>query len=193
MIVMVKCAEWMLEHPSHVLTLQPFKEAVMPASDPIKLCSICGSPVNGDCYAGQTNRHKHCHREAIKAKRAEKADYYREYDRNRHANDPVRREFALTQMKKWAKENPSKAQAIKNSWAERNPNQRSAHNAFSNAVRDKKITRIHVCEICGSSNTEAHHHDYAKPLDVWWLCDSCHKRIHVLIRSAFRNKTSEAA
>lgn len=31
------------------------------------------------------------------------------------------------------------------------------------------------CAICGSDNTQGHHEDYDKPLDVIWLCDEHHK------------------
>ncbi len=34
------------------------------------------------------------------------------------------------------------------------------------------------CEVCGSRPSVAHHDDYAKPLDVRWLCRSCHGRWH---------------
>ncbi len=35
------------------------------------------------------------------------------------------------------------------------------------------------CEVCGNENSQAHHHDYEKPLDVNWLCQRCHGREHV--------------
>lgn len=34
------------------------------------------------------------------------------------------------------------------------------------------------CEICGISNTEAHHTDYKKPLEIKWLCKKHHTLEH---------------
>ena len=32
---------------------------------------------------------------------------------------------------------------------------------------------------CGNKESHAHHEDYSKPLDVIWLCKSCHQRLHI--------------
>ncbi len=35
-----------------------------------------------------------------------------------------------------------------------------------------------ACEDCGDENTEAHHPDYTKPLEVVWLCSLHHHKRH---------------
>lgn len=35
-----------------------------------------------------------------------------------------------------------------------------------------------ACESCGAENAQRHHDDYERPLDVRWLCSSCHGREH---------------
>ncbi len=34
------------------------------------------------------------------------------------------------------------------------------------------------CCICGDENTQGHHPDYSKPLEVAWLCSKHHKEVH---------------
>lgn len=53
----------------------------------------------------------------------------------------------------------------------------NAHNAVSVARRDGAIKAM-PCEKCGNPEALAHHEDYAKPLEITWLCRSCHSRRH---------------
>lgn len=46
-----------------------------------------------------------------------------------------------------------------------------------NALRRGDLVRC-SCEVCGSQNAEAHHDDYAKPLEVRWLCRRHHEEQH---------------
>lgn len=59
------------------------------------------------------------------------------------------------------------------------PMRKRAGTLVFEAVLRGSLTR-QPCEACGASTIEvhAHHDDYAKPLDVRWLCRSCHKRHH---------------
>jgi hypothetical protein len=38
--------------------------------------------------------------------------------------------------------------------------------------------RQQPCKACGSPDSQMHHHDYTKPLDVEWLCFKCHRERH---------------
>ena len=64
-------------------------------------------------------------------------------------------------------------------YRKRFPKKRKAANAVNNAVRDGKLTRQDECQECGSTRAvHGHHDDYAKPLEVRWLCAACHRQWH---------------
>lgn len=45
------------------------------------------------------------------------------------------------------------------------------------AVVDGLVTPSDSCETCHSDGPlEGHHEDYSKPLEVEWLCETCHRR-----------------
>lgn len=46
-----------------------------------------------------------------------------------------------------------------------------------NALIEGKLARA-PCKVCGDSQAEMHHHDYAKPLEVTWLCRAHHLAHH---------------
>lgn len=50
--------------------------------------------------------------------------------------------------------------------------------ALAQAVKAGWITRD-PCEVCGAAKADAHHDDYAKPLEVRWLCRKHHRLHHV--------------
>jgi hypothetical protein len=117
---------------------------------------------------------KECRKKAVRANRLSKADYYREYDRKR-ANNPdrvaARKAYSKTEAGKEAHKRATKK------WIEKNPIKRAAHILVGNAIRDGKLLKS-TCEICGSKDVHAHHDDYARPLEVRWLCDEHHNEWH---------------
>lgn len=57
------------------------------------------------------------------------------------------------------------------------PMKYKAKTMVNNSVRDGKLFS-EPCEICGTEKTVAHHDNYAKPLNVRWLCQAHHKQWH---------------
>lgn len=65
------------------------------------------------------------------------------------------------------------------------PEKIKANNVVNRAVRTGKLTRPTDCSSCDNPNgrIEAHHPDYSKPLEVIWLCSSCHREEHIKLES----------
>lgn len=57
--------------------------------------------------------------------------------------------------------------------AKKKANARSYANVYLRRGKIKKQT----CK-CGDSNSQMHHEDYDKPLEVIWLCRECHLDLH---------------
>lgn len=70
--------------------------------------------------------------------------------------------------------------------------QKRAANAVQTALRRGVLTRPDACSRCGAvmrgagaqGLVQAHHADYAKPLDVVWLCPRCHCEEHRRLNAA---------
>lgn len=117
---------------------------------------------------GHLNKCKDCAKRDVRHHRIDNPDAVRAYD-NARSKLPHR-----VAMRKRAFEE----------YAQNSPEKRAAHRAVSNAIRDGKLSKK-PCAFCGADDgLEAHHHDYAKPLDVTWLCRPCHRRFHALERMA---------
>ena len=55
------------------------------------------------------------------------------------------------------------------------PQKHKARYTLSYAVKTGKLARL-ACEKCGNFLSQAHHPDYSKPLEVWWLCMKHHRQ-----------------
>ena len=118
-----------------------------------------------DCVKARVGKHREANLEKIRA-----------YDKKR-ANDPnrvmARKEYAQSEQGKL-----SHKKSLIN-YREKFPMKYAAHVIFGNAIKNKKIVRGFICSKCSSDKKiEGHHDDYTKPLEVRWLCESCHKEWH---------------
>lgn len=62
-------------------------------------------------------------------------------------------------------------------WRTRNPAAYKAQSLVGRALKSGRLTQ-EPCLFCGATRVQAHHRDYAKPLEVIWLCAKCHNRLH---------------
>jgi hypothetical protein len=136
-----------------------------------KVCYACGDEKNIDSFYrskvnsdGRIGKCKACRLLECKEYRHKNIDRVREHDRERKAG----RVGGYEETKLWRKRHPEKLRAQK---------------IASRAVRDGLLTIETTCQGDGcdfEGDLHKHHDDYSKPLDVKWLCPSCH---HSLCRS----------
>jgi hypothetical protein len=100
--------------------------------------------------------------------------YQREYQR-RWAKE--NREKRVIYEKNWRDANPEAAAEKKRRYTERNREKVNARNTLRRSIAAGKIQR-EPCDVCGDPQSEGHHHDYSKPLDVRWLCRKHHGELH---------------
>lgn len=82
---------------------------------------------------------------------------------------------------RWRQNNRERSNELSHGWAQRNPERmalsRKVAQVVYRATRDGRLTRPEQCEQCGNNGRiEAAHTDYSRPLDVRWLCVSCHRK-----------------
>jgi hypothetical protein len=125
---------------------------------------------------GHLNKCKECTKKDALHYRSENIEKVKEYDRSR-GNLPhrvaARKEYAKTDACKESQRKSGKK------YRECNTVKRAAHILVGNYVRDGKLIKSELCEDCGGKDSiHGHHDDYSRPLDVRWLCSSCHRKWH---------------
>jgi hypothetical protein len=122
----------------------------------VRLCRRCSQEkAPDDFYASNQAACKACVRAAVTRRRLQKLDEIRAYDRAR-SKLPHRL---------------ANASRVSVAWRRRHRDRMAAHNAAHRA----RLPKPDTCLGCGQpKRLEKHHHDYARPLAVVWLCKPCH-------------------
>ena len=138
-------------------------------------CNKCSEPKSkSDFYKSNKSICKDCLKKSAKKYREDNIERVKEYDKGR-ANNPERVEARKAYAK--TEEGIIAGNRAKKRWQDNNAIKRGAHVITGNAIRDGKLIKV-PCENCGDPKVHAHHDDYAKPLEVRWLCSTCHKDWH---------------
>lgn len=85
-------------------------------------------------------------------------------------------ERVIARVRRWQAANPDTVLGIKQRWRAANPLKHAAHWKVAAALRSGRLVR-EPCETCGQ-RAQAHHRDYAEPLEVRWLCRTHHHLLH---------------
>ena len=135
-----------------------------------KQCFKCGRILDiEDFYKHKTMKDGHlgkckdCTKKDVLTRSRQNPEKIRAYEKNRSQTEK-RKESRRFYVKKYRKEHPERI---------------AINLRVGRAIKSGKIIKPECCSICGKKGqTIAHHHDYSKPLNVIFVCQSCHKRIH---------------
>lgn len=86
-------------------------------------------------------------------------------------------EYHSAYLKNWVKGNRGKVIDYAKKARQASPEKAAAREQLNKALKYGRITKQN-CIVCNSPESEAHHEDYSKPLEVFWYCRKHHKQIH---------------
>ena len=100
------------------------------------------------------------------------------YNKARYWSDPQR---FKNDVRKYREENLENVFETRMEMCEKNPCEKNAREAVTLAIKLGYIEKPDHCLGCGRPDSEsrvtAHHHDYTKPLEVVWVCSTCHRQL----------------
>ena len=112
----------------------------------------------------------------------EKKQYQRERMRKLRESPEYRKKQAEFYKKWYAEKGRKRAENYNkkiNEWDKNNPEKLMARHKIQIGIKNGSIVKPLVCEFCGlKTRLNGHHDDYNKPMEVRWLCSSCHKKLH---------------
>ena len=137
----------------------------------MKTCFRCGLLKEvSEFYAhpgmkdGHLNKCKECAKADVKANHDTNPERQRSYDRIRNRTPERRQQIMLKNRRK----------------RQTTPGFDRAHNMVRQALCTGLLVKPQTCSRCpATERIQAHHDDYAKPLEVMWLCPICHAARHV--------------
>lgn len=126
---------------------------------------------------GRLNKCAECSRAYQAQYREASSTYIRAYDRERNKTEDRRKKREAYRRSENYKSRLAKWKA---KWAGMNRQKTWCHQQVASAIKRGDIAP-EPCFFCQSEDRlQAHHPNYDKPLDVFWLCVTCHNKLHVV-------------
>lgn len=158
-----------IQSPSRPRTMDLTKSRFETMTYATKKCSKCGEIKPLSAFYSKSGKCKPCFCAQTNARRRANPAAHREQNRK------YRERMTSTDKAKWRR--------YYRDYRRANPPTKvktAARNALNFAVGAGKVTKAVLCQFCGAhERLEGHHHDYARQLDVQWLCVPCHRQWHV--------------
>ena len=147
------------------------------------MCKIClkqyfqsNKEKRNQCQKQYYQMNKEKKKQYYQLNREKKKEYQKQYVQ-------MNKETIKEYQKQYVQLNKEKMRDYRNQYYRRNPEKDKARVKLNDAVQSGKIHKPLYCSSCDSDrHLEAHHTDYSKPLEVTWLCKSCHVDLHNRLR-----------
>jgi hypothetical protein len=136
----------------------------------------------GDYYTstsgrgGLSSQCKECIIAVVRARREREPEKLAIYERARWEREE-RKAAVKASLAKARVRDPERFARYQREYQARFPERRKARMMVGNALKRGVLVRSR-CEVCDAPFAQAHHDDYSKPLDVRWLCTTCHGLRH---------------
>ncbi len=139
------------------------------------------------CPCGETDESMFPPKSKYQCRACGTAQSYRWYTANRAPQAQLRIEWRRVhptnhngRYTNSSEEDKKKIQAISRRWYLEHPEANHAHNKIKALRKRGLLVNAAYCSVCDKEcKTVAHHKDYSKPLEVIFVCRSCHKIIHL--------------
>ena len=133
------------------------------------ICLGCKKSFEGWCH-----RRKRCEPCAtIRNKGKRKEWKVKNLTRHREIDKEYQRKMRASGLKDKTKEY--------NEWKYKNPEKVKAQQTLNQGIRMGRIIKPKTCDKCKEIGyIHGHHPDYSMPLEVEWLCASCHQLTHIM-------------
>jgi superfamily II helicase len=142
----------------------------------LNICKSCVKARTNESYKLKMQDPSFAEKERLRA--IEKAHRLRYSIKYRTENlSPEQIESRVKSKKEYAERNKQARLEKQKIYRLHNRDKYLARSRLKYAVKSGVVTKA-PCRECGALKVEAHHPDYLKPLEIIWLCSTCHGKEH---------------